>query len=146
MSLVGSLEDLGLGDILQIVSLSRKSGVLQLRSGPTDGRIVLRDGLICAAVAKGAPQSLRDLLVGGNFVSATAFDAAEDKTRRAGTALDDALAEESELTAERLAVIRREHVKRTVVEMFAWTYGEFSFEVGGKIDDRDTELHGFPPG
>ena len=34
MSLVGSLEDLGLGEILQIVSLSRKSGRLLLRSIP----------------------------------------------------------------------------------------------------------------
>ncbi|PLY11667.1 MAG: hypothetical protein C0624_01655 [Desulfuromonas sp.] len=31
MSLVGNLEDLGLGEILQIVSLSRKSGVLTLQ-------------------------------------------------------------------------------------------------------------------
>ncbi len=41
MSLVGSLEDLGLGDILQIVSLSRKSGVLRLRCDGGEGRIVL---------------------------------------------------------------------------------------------------------
>ncbi len=34
MSLVGSLEDLGLGDILQIVSLARKSGLLSLRADP----------------------------------------------------------------------------------------------------------------
>ena len=34
MSLVGSLEDLGLGDILQIVSLSRKSGLLMIRNQP----------------------------------------------------------------------------------------------------------------
>ena len=38
MSLVGNLEDLGLGEILQIVSLSRKSGVLQLNSRDRDGR------------------------------------------------------------------------------------------------------------
>ena len=42
MSLVGSLEDLGLGDILQIVSLSRKSGLLLLRSDDGEGRIVFR--------------------------------------------------------------------------------------------------------
>ena len=32
MSLIGSLEDLSLGDILQIISLSQKSGVLMIQS------------------------------------------------------------------------------------------------------------------
>ena len=55
MSLVGSLEDLGLGDILQIVSLSRKSGLLVLRSDAGEGRIILRDGQVRAAFVKGEP-------------------------------------------------------------------------------------------
>ena len=46
MSLVGSLEDLGLGDILQIVSLSRKSGLLLLRSEEGEGRIAFFEGLV----------------------------------------------------------------------------------------------------
>ena len=62
MSLVGSLEDLGLGDILQIVSLARKSGHLLLRSERGDGRIVFRDGLVQAAFAKGEPDDLAGLL------------------------------------------------------------------------------------
>jgi hypothetical protein len=53
MSLVGSLEDLGLGDILQIVSLSRKSGLLRLRSGLGEGHIVLHEGLVRGASVKG---------------------------------------------------------------------------------------------
>ena len=70
MSLVGSLEDLGLGDILQIVSLSRKSGLLLLRSDAGEGRIVLRDGQVRAAFVKGEPEDLRSLLVDGGFVAA----------------------------------------------------------------------------
>ena len=42
MSLVGNIEDLGLGDILQIVSLSRKSGVLFLTSNDREGKLVLK--------------------------------------------------------------------------------------------------------
>ncbi len=49
MSLVGSLEDLCLGDILQIVSLSRKSGLLLIHSEQGEGRIVFCDGLVRAA-------------------------------------------------------------------------------------------------
>ena len=61
MSLVGSLEDLGLADILQIVSLARKSGVLVLRGEDGEGRIVFRDGLVHAAACKGeAPAPAAD--------------------------------------------------------------------------------------
>ena len=70
MSLVGSLEDLGLGDIFQIVSLSRKSGLLLLRSDQGDSRIVFRDGLVRAAYVKGEPEDLRGLLVPGGFAAA----------------------------------------------------------------------------
>ena len=42
MSLIGSLEDLNLADILQIISLSRKSGVLIL-SGETAAAGLLID-------------------------------------------------------------------------------------------------------
>ena len=53
MSLVGNLEDLSLGDLLQIVSLSQKSGVLALESAAGKGLIVFRAGLVYAAGIKG---------------------------------------------------------------------------------------------
>ncbi len=59
MSLVGNLEDLSLGDILQIISLSQKSGVLELSSDQGCARIVFRSGLVHAALLKGEPNSLR---------------------------------------------------------------------------------------
>ncbi len=41
MSLVGNLQDLGLGEILQIVSLSRKSGILSLQNQSREGKVIL---------------------------------------------------------------------------------------------------------
>jgi len=49
MSLVGNLEDLGLGEILQIVSLSRKSGVLTLQCQEKEGKIYFSDGQVTRA-------------------------------------------------------------------------------------------------
>jgi hypothetical protein len=140
MSLVGSLEDLGLEDILQIVSLSRKSGLLLLRSDTGEGRIVFRDGLVRAAFAKDEPEDLRGLLVGGGFVSATDFESAVETARSRECALDDALAECGGISGERLESLRREHVERAVLRMFTWYSGEFSFDVRDEIDERDTQL------
>lgn len=140
MSLVGSLEDLGLGDILQIVSLSRKSGLLVLRSERGDGRIVLRDGLVRGAAIKGGIEDLRGLLVGGEFVAAHDFERAELRAREGDLPLESALAEMADLAPERLDSLRREHVERAVLRMFSWRAGEFSFEVREDIDPQDAEL------
>ena len=74
MSLVGSLEDLGLGDILQIVSLARKSGLLSLRSDLGQGRIVFEAGLVRAAYVKSAPETLSGLLAATGFAEPELID------------------------------------------------------------------------
>ena len=62
MSLVGNLEDLGLGEILQIVSLSRKSGILALHSKGREGRVVFRQGQVIRATSTTYQESLGDVL------------------------------------------------------------------------------------
>ena len=63
MSLVGNLEELGLGEILQIVSLSRKTGVLSLRSRGRDGSVFFRQGQVVRAASSAYYQSLGEVLV-----------------------------------------------------------------------------------
>lgn len=140
MSLVGSLEDLGLGDILQIVSLSRKSGLLLLRSEQGDGRIVFRDGLVRAAFVKGEAEDLCGLLVPAGFARAEDVQQSVDVAREAGLDLAEVLAERVGLAPERLNSLRRERVERCVLRMFTWHSGEFSFEVKDELDERDVEL------
>jgi Domain of unknown function (DUF4388) len=140
MSLVGSLEDLGLGDILQIVSLSRKSGLLVLRSDAGEGRIILHDGQVRGAFVKGDPEDLQALLVGGGFVAAADFEAARERASARGVKLEETLESEAGLGAERVDSLRREHVERAVLRMFTWRAGQFSFEVRDELEARDLEL------
>jgi hypothetical protein len=140
MSLVGSLEDLGLTDILQIVSLSRKSGMLLLRSESGEGRIVLRDGLVQGAAIKGEPDDLRALLVAEQCVDASDFDRARSLAQTSSIAIDEALQRECGLAADRLASVRRGHVERSVLRMFGWRSGEFSFEIREELSADDREL------
>jgi len=140
MSLVGSLEDLSLGDILQIISLSRKSGLLQLRSEEGEGRIVFCDGLVRAGFVKGEVEDLKGLLVVGGFIAEAAYDKAAMIAAAHGDAVDEVLASTSAISLERIDSLRREQVERSVFRMFSWTAGEFSFEVSDTIDDRDRDL------
>jgi hypothetical protein len=137
MSLVGSLEDLGLGDILQIISLSRKSGVLLLRSESGEGRIIFREGLIRGAFHKGHPADLRGLLAGQEEVPQAELSAACEQARSQGTSLAAVVVDRSLISAESLEELRRANVERAVMRMFRWTTGEFSFEVRDAIPDEE---------
>ena len=140
MSLVGSLEDLGLGDILQIVSLSRKSGLLLLRSEEGEGRIVFFEGLVRAAFVKGEAEDLKGLLTAGGFLEEEAYERAAEAAAAHGDPVSDVLAALPGLTKERINSLRREHVERSVFSMFGWATGEFSFEIRDEVDERDREL------
>ena len=63
MSLEGNLEELGLGEILQIVSLSRKTGVLSLSKFGWDGSVFFRQGQVVRATSSAYQQSLGEVLI-----------------------------------------------------------------------------------
>jgi hypothetical protein len=141
MSLVGSLEDLGLGDILQIVHLSGKSGVLALRSDIGEGQIVFDRGMLRSARVRGLPQDLRELIARRRAVAPDALAEAGRESRRAGLPLADALVRRGLLTADALEELRGQGASEAVLEMFRWRSGEFSFEVREYArGDGDLEL------
>ena len=63
MSLRGSLSDLNLGDIFQIVSLSRRSGTLKLESDTVTGEITFIGGRVVAADCEDAKQTVAEALL-----------------------------------------------------------------------------------
>jgi hypothetical protein len=140
MSLVGSLEDLGLGDILQIVHLSRKSGTLWIRSDAGEGQVVFSAGLICGAFTKDGPADLRDLLAARGAAPPPELDAAVEEARARGLPLDRALVERGLAAAEALDELRRAHVEDAVIRMFTWATGEFSFEIQDRREDGGEDL------
>jgi hypothetical protein len=129
MSLVGSLEDLGLGEILQIISLSRKSGTLKLHSDEGEGHIVFRDGEIRGAALKGQPTDLAELLVGRQVLPKEEVDRLLTHAHERGEPFEELLIRHGVLGVERLDGLRLECVEGAVLSMFRWVTGDFSFEV-----------------
>ena len=134
MSLVGSLEDLGLGDILQMVGLSRKSGLLLLCSQAGNGRILVDAGLVRGAWiedASGVPGGPR---AAGSFVERGQSERSCSGPRSTGL---DAVGGGTEAHGDPL---RREQVERAVLRMFCWRSGEFRFEFTEEITGCDAEV------
>jgi hypothetical protein len=132
MSLVGNLEDLGLGEILQIVSLSRKSGVLQLNSRDRDGRVIFSDGQVIRAMASTFPENLGDLVLRSGLADmetlkqALVIQQENDDDRRIG----DILVSEFGVDREAIEAAVREQLEKIVYSFFGWDEGAFSFELG----------------
>ena len=143
MSLVGNLEDLGLGEILQIVSLSRKSGVLALKSLDREGRVVFRDGEVIRATASTFPENLGDLLLRKDMVDLETMKRAliiqqqEGGQRRFG----EILVQEFGASQDQIEETLREQVERVVYSFFGWNEGSFSFVLGEPEELAVTSLN-----
>ncbi len=137
MSLVGNLEDLSLGDLLQIVSLSQKSGMLALESMLGAGQIVFRSGLVHAAGIKGRSPDLRGLLVTAGLAEPAAFEVALAANRGRPAELVARVARQLGLDLDQIDVRIREAAEAAIFEMFSWTTGEFSFDARREDDGDD---------
>lgn len=144
MSLVGNLEDLSLGDLLQIVSLSQKSGVLVLESASGSGQIVFRSGLVHAAGIKGRTRDLRGLLIEAGLLDAARFDAIQAAVGERAIVHPEAVVAQADLDPDRVDAAIRKSAEAAIFEMFAWGAGEFSFDARreGEIESPHPCLRG----
>ena len=140
MSLVGNLEDLGLGEILQIVSLSRKSGILTLHSRRREGKIFFRQGQVIRAVSPAYLESLGDLLVQNRLINLPIFRQAlsiqesDDFKESLGTIFVNRF----DISVETIEKVVRKHIENIVFSFFDWTEGTFGFELRENVDSMDS--------
>jgi CheY-like chemotaxis protein len=136
MSLAGNLGDLGFGEILQIVSLSRKSGVFLVHQGAQKAKIIFRDGQILAAFTNFERQDLCQRLLEQGEVSAELLDTARRRfrSRGGGASIADCLLEAG-APRDRLEAVSRAEIEGVVLRIFAWEEGDFSFELKEIGDD-----------
>jgi CheY-like chemotaxis protein len=132
MSLVGNLEDLGLGDILQIVSLSRKSGILTLQSLNREGTIYFLNGQVIRAMSSVFPENLGHLLLQRNLVDGPTLKKALRMQRESEgkVRIGEVLTRHFGISVDEIDGIVREQIEKTVYNFFGWSEGTFSFELG----------------
>ncbi len=138
MSLVGNLEDLGLGEILQIVSLSRKSGSLSLYSRGREGKIIFRHGQVVRASSSSFQQNLGETLVQKGVIDASVLKKAVSIQQKMDfkERLGSILVKQFHIPVEVIEDVVREQIEKVVYSLFAWAEGTFDFE----LQDSDENL------
>lgn len=131
MSLVGRLEDLALPDIFQIISLSKKTGTLIVRSRKGTGMVVFKGGQVIQAANDGIRDSLGNILVSQGMLNEAALSQALAQQKKSpDTPLGMILVEMGAVPAQTLETVIRKQIEEIIYDLLSWEEGFFNFELG----------------
>ena len=131
MSLVGRLEDLALPDIFQIISLSRKTGTLVVRSRRGTGMVVFRNGQVVQAGSDVIRDTLGNILVSQGMIDQSALTAALTAQKKSpDKPLGMLLTEIGATSAKVIEDVVRQQIEEIISDLLAWEEGFFNFELG----------------
>lgn len=143
MSLIGNLEDLGLGEILQIINLSRKSGVLTVRSEGRKAILMFRSGQVVQAMSTVFHRGIGELLIRRGAIDEMTLLKAVDivhSDKQKKSLLGSTLIKRFGVPQQVIEEVVREQIERVVYSLFSWTDGTFDFELRTAVDIGD-DLH-----
>ncbi len=136
MSLVGRIEDLGLSDIFQILSIGKKTGTLVLKGSRGSAMIVFKNGLVVRAETSDIDRTLGEELTQAGLLKDTVLNLAlEVKKKLPSKSVPEILLELGSLHKDTLEKITRKRIEKVVYQLLVWQDGDFQFE----LDDIDPE-------
>lgn len=139
MQLVGNIEDLGLGEILQIVSFSRKSGILRLNSRKREGCIVFKDGNVVRAASSVIKEGVCDVLLKDGTLTSEQVREAKRIQESGGfkETIGTLLIKDFKLPPDKIEDAVRGRIEKIVHSLFLWQDGSFVFELGDFVETPD---------
>ncbi len=140
MALEGTLRDFSFADILQLISLQRKTGVLTLRAKENVVTVSFQDG--CIVGASTLNQHMEDMigliLLKRGEVSQSELDAALRRQEETLQRLGRILIDHHVVPVETMRVALHQQILQIVYRVFRWSDGEYHFSQETDIDyDRD---------
>ena len=129
MALEGSLEEVGLADILQLLALGQKTGCLSVTDRSNFGYVYFDKGKVIYASVLNRPDRIGELMVKNDVISREDLSAAmKEQAQRPGTRLGELLVEMGSLTEEELHEWIQIQIEEAVYHLFSWEKGSFHFE------------------
>jgi CheY-like chemotaxis protein len=137
MSLLGRLEDLSLSDIIQIVYLARRSGMLEVLTTTGRNTIFFRNGLVVNASSPDAPDLLTWFI--NRRIVALDDEGMIRELVAEGMPSGSAVLQAGILTKEKLRDAIRDRIIDTIAPLLQARGGEFNFLLSDKIDVPEIE-------
>src|SRR5688572_26644755 len=138
MAIKGSLKEASLPDVLQLLSMGKKSGCLSVTHRNNFGSIFFDKGKISYASIVNRRDRLGDILVKGGLLTQEKLEEAikaQGKTR--GKRLGELLVDRGMITRDALNAQIRVQIEEAVYFLFTWTEGSFNFEADIRPEEQD---------
>lgn len=131
MALEGDLEDLNIRDILQLISLSKKTGTLTLTCRQVEGLVCFSSGQIIRASSTLFPQGLGQLLRGRNVITEEQIDQALNYQRKLEhhQPLGQIFVDLFKIPKTVIEEVVAEQIEKIVLSFFTLNEGRFSFHL-----------------
>ncbi len=138
MAIKGSLTEAGLPDVLQLLSLGRKTGRLSVTDRASLGYIFFDQGHICYAAIVNRRDRLGDILVKNGKVSQEQLSKAIDEQSKHGEKkIGEILVDMGAFSREDLEHFMRLQIEDAVFFLFTWQQGNFMFESDVRPERED---------
>lgn len=145
MPIKGSLQDAGLADVCQLLSMGLKTGCLSVTDQARFGQVFFRKGRITYATIVNRRDRLGDLLVRDGILTRAQVEAALEvqkgqPTRRLG----EILLERELIDRDTLTRFVRHQIEEAIYHLLTWKRGSFHFEVGKTPDPNEILISANP--
>ncbi len=140
MALEGTLRDFSFADILELISLQRKTGVLTLRSDENLVTVSFQEGCIVGAstLTQHTEDMIGLILLKRGEVSQAELDGALRRQEETLQRLGRILIDHHVVPVETVRVALQQQILQIVYRVFRWSDGEYHFSQETDIDyDRD---------
>ncbi len=129
MPIQGSLDEVSLADVLQLLALGKKTGRLSLNDGAMQGHIYLDAGRISYAAVVDRRDRVGDVLVKAGRITQKQLDEAAEHQSHDGTKkLGEILVGSGRVARTELDRVVRAQVQEAVAFMFTWKRGSFTYQ------------------
>jgi Domain of unknown function (DUF4388) len=137
--LQGSLQEFSLPNVLNLVKMSAKTGVLSLRRKGDHGLLYFRDGHVYYATLEPQIVPLGERLVRAGHISPEqlAEALAEQRDAAEGIRIGGILVAKGFLQRGTLVEAVADQIEEAAFSLLTWTEGEFEFRGGGPAADED---------
>ena len=138
MAIKGSLKEASLPDVLQLLSMGKKTGCLSVTHRNNFGYIYFDKGRICYASIVNRRDRLGDILVKSGMISQDQLSEAIDaQSKQRDKRLGEILIALGAIQREGLHQQMRVQIEEAVYYLFTWTQGTFNFEADIRPEEQD---------
>jgi Domain of unknown function (DUF4388) len=127
MGIVGNLKTMQLEELLQWLSLSKKTGTLEINHDTLSKKIYFRDGLIVSSSSNRPEEYLGHFLVSHGLITDEALAEAVELQKQTHILLGKILVTKGALSESALHQMLRLKTEESIYDVFYWEEGDFRF-------------------